>query len=93
MRQFGWVQHIPIHCNTDMVLHSYNLRGRHEQDWATYLAPSIQIWEGRRDIIIHEQPTDGGVDVDPQYDHWFATISRRYLTKAGASYHFLVRFR
>lgn len=91
MRQFGFVQPIPSPCNTDMRLHSYNLRGKHERNWVEYLTPQIRIWNERQNNIIHGRPIFGGPNVEPAYEQWFANISRRYITKAGASFHYLVR--
>lgn len=91
MRQFGWMQHIPAQCKTDMQLHTYDLRGRHERSWVSHLAPQITEWENRHNVIIQGQHINMDEDVEPRYYCWYYSITRRYITRAGASYNYLVR--
>ena len=51
LRQFGLLQHIPEQCDTELVLHKYDLRGRHDLDRMSIHHHYIQRWEARYDHL------------------------------------------
>lgn len=90
MRQFWMVQRILKPCDTDTRLHSHDLRGMHKSDWIRYLAPQISTSKDRGNLVASGSLINNGIDVGLGYMEWYSNISRRYITKARASYHFLV---
>ena len=51
LRQFRLLQHIPKHYDTELGLHKYDLRSRHDLDWMTIHYYYIQRWEARYDHL------------------------------------------
>ncbi|RVW66675.1 Serine/threonine-protein phosphatase 7 long form-like [Vitis vinifera] len=51
LRQFGLLQHIPEQCDTELGLHRYDLRGRHDLGWMSIHHHYIQRWEARYDHL------------------------------------------
>lgn len=83
MRQFGLKQGIPEECNTELKLHAIDLRS---QNWRSLVEPSILRWRARRDYIVFNEPIDALGDTTPEYMPWYFNITRRYITREGASY-------
>ena len=76
LRQFGLRQSIPLPCDTDILLHGTNRRGRANYDWAAVHAPFILTWMERRRHIIVAEPNDGPIVYGDPYLCWYRRITR-----------------
>ncbi|KAK9093840.1 hypothetical protein Scep_025309 [Stephania cephalantha] len=82
MRQFRMIQVVPPNCAYDTRLHRIELRGRHQENWVTFHATFIQMWENRGHIIVTEAQ-------DERHDHqdyttWYRSVTRRFIGHDGA---------
>ena len=57
LRQFRLLQHIPKHYDTELGLHKYDLRGRHDLDWMSIHHHYIQRWEARYNHLARVKAT------------------------------------
>lgn len=83
MRQFGMKQFIPENCDTEQKLHAIDLRNQH---WRSQIEPYILRWFARREFIVFGAPVDSHGDTAPDYMPWYLNITRRYITREGASF-------
>lgn len=89
IRQFGMKQLIPEVCNTEPRLHTIDLR---HADWSIHLGHYLVRWHSRANFIAASSPIDADGDMAPDYMDWYENITRRFITREGASYGQAVRF-
>ncbi|KAK9148595.1 hypothetical protein Scep_007352 [Stephania cephalantha] len=82
MRQFEMVQVVPPNCAYDTQLHRIELRGRHQENWVTFHARYIQMWENCGDNIATTTHNEGHDHQD--YMTWYHSITRRFIGHDGA---------
>lgn len=80
LRQFGLHQAIPVHCDTEVKLHSIDRRGRHHYDWRAYHGRYIQLWEAREENIATGEPDGHAMHYHDPYMEWYRNITRRLIT-------------
>ncbi|KAK9998988.1 hypothetical protein SO802_018591 [Lithocarpus litseifolius] len=82
IRQFGMIQEIPHHVDTDTVLHEIDLRGKVGVDWTRKHAGHIIEWgnrlQRRCEAVLGDMP--------PQHEYfdWFTRVTRRFIDRPGA---------
>ncbi|KAK9169722.1 hypothetical protein Syun_001862 [Stephania yunnanensis] len=82
MRQFGMVQVVPPNCAYDAQLHRIELRGHHHENWVTFHASYINMWENRGDTIATTALNEGHDHRD--YMTWYRSVTRRFIGHDGA---------
>ncbi|KAK9160709.1 hypothetical protein Syun_007050 [Stephania yunnanensis] len=82
MRQFGMVQVVPTNCAYDAQLHRIELRGHHHENWVTFHASYINMWENRGDTIATAAVNEGHDHQD--YMTWYRSVTRRFIGHDGA---------
>ncbi|KAK9112552.1 hypothetical protein Scep_020071 [Stephania cephalantha] len=82
MRQFGMVQEVPPNCAYDAQLHRLELRGHHHENWVTFHASYIQMWENRGDTIATAALNEG--HDHQEYMTWYRSVTRRFIGHDGA---------
>ncbi|KAK9142328.1 hypothetical protein Syun_011728 [Stephania yunnanensis] len=82
MRQFGMVQVVPTNCAYDAQLHRIELRGHHHENWVTFHASYINMWENRGDTIATAALNEGHDHQD--YMTWYRSVTRRFIGHDGA---------
>lgn len=94
LRQFGLCQDIPVECNYSPTLHSIDLRGRHEKNWADEHNEFVLLWDRRRDAANIATGTaiipEGPMEWYDQYMQWYRRITRRFIIPTGAIHSTLV---
>ena len=90
LRQFGLVQHIPEQCDTELGLHRYDLRGRHDFDWMSIHHHYIQRWEAKYDHLARAEATSTSYGHSHPYMVWYCSITRLFLTPCGSSWEIVV---
>ena len=90
LRQFGLVQHIPEQCDTELGLHRYDLRGRHDFDWMSIHHHYIQRWEARYDHLARAEAAYTSYGYNHPYMVWYRSITRLFLTPHGSSWEIVV---
>ncbi|XP_050290355.1 serine/threonine-protein phosphatase 7 long form homolog [Quercus robur] len=84
VRQFGMIQEIPRHVNTDPVLHAIDLRGKMGVDWMRRHAMHLTEWGHR---LQHRcEAVLGDMPLQHQYFDWFTRITRRFIDIPGARF-------
>ncbi|RVW71030.1 Serine/threonine-protein phosphatase 7 long form-like [Vitis vinifera] len=91
LRQFGLVQHIPKQCDTELGLHRYDLRGRHDFDWMSIHHHYIQRWEARYDHLVRIEAAYTSYGYNHPYMVWYRSITRLFLTPHGSSWEIVNR--
>ena len=86
LRQFGLLQHIPEQCDTELGLHRYDLRGRHDLDWMSIHHHNIQRWEARYDHLAKAEATSTSFGYNHPYMVWYRFITRLFMTPHGSSW-------
>ncbi|RVW86181.1 Serine/threonine-protein phosphatase 7 long form-like [Vitis vinifera] len=86
LRQFGLLQHIPEQCDTELGLHKYDLRGRHDLDWTSIHHHYIQRWEAKYDHLARAEATSTSYGHSHPYMVWYCSITRLFLTPCGSSW-------
>ncbi|XP_030924492.1 serine/threonine-protein phosphatase 7 long form homolog [Quercus lobata] len=84
VRQFGMIQEIPRHVNTDPVLHAIDLRGKIGVDWMRRHAMHLTDWGHR--LQRHCQAVLGDMPLQHEYFDWFTRITRRFIDIPGARF-------
>ncbi|XP_073107276.1 serine/threonine-protein phosphatase 7 long form homolog [Elaeis guineensis] len=79
LRQFGQTQGIPEQFDTSQGLHRIDRRGRARIDWRIRHAQYIDIWDARRDHIVHGDPILRGRSYTDDYMAWFFSITVRVI--------------
>ncbi|XP_073099120.1 serine/threonine-protein phosphatase 7 long form homolog [Elaeis guineensis] len=79
LRQFGQIQGIPEQFDTSQGLHRIDRRGRARIDWRIRHAQYIDIWDARRDHIVHGDPILRGRSYTDDYMAWFFSITVRVI--------------
>ena len=79
LRQFGQTQDIPEQFDTSQGLHRIDRRGRARIDWRIRHAQYIDIWDARRDHIVHGDPILRGRSYTDDYMAWFFSITVRVI--------------
>ncbi|XP_020088257.1 serine/threonine-protein phosphatase 7 long form homolog [Ananas comosus] len=76
LRQFGLLQHIPIHVKTIRRITS---QGRPDEDWVHFHTAHIERWRQRLHAIIDQHPIvgDDPVQATSIYMEWYWQITRR----------------
>ncbi|KAK9125327.1 hypothetical protein Scep_014173 [Stephania cephalantha] len=82
MRQFGMVQVVPPNCAYDAQLHRLELRGHHHENWVTFHARYIHMWENRGDTIATAAVNEG--HDHEEYMTWYRSVTRRFIGHDGA---------
>ncbi|KAK9088771.1 hypothetical protein Scep_027853 [Stephania cephalantha] len=82
MRQFGMVQVVPPNCAYDAQLHGLELRGHHHENWVTFHASYIHMWENCGDTIATATLNEGHDHQD--YMTWYRSVTRRFIGHDGA---------
>ncbi|KAK9125448.1 hypothetical protein Scep_014294 [Stephania cephalantha] len=82
MRQFEMIQVVAPNCAYDTRLHRIELRGRNQENWVTFHASFIQMWENRGHNIVTAAQ-------DEEHDHqdyttWYCSVTRRFIGHDGA---------
>ncbi|KAK9132229.1 hypothetical protein Scep_011757 [Stephania cephalantha] len=77
MRQFGMVQVVPPNCAYDAQLHLLELRGHHHENWVTFHASYIHMWENRGDTIATTTLNEG--HDHKEYMTWYRSVTRRFI--------------
>uniref|UniRef100_A0A7N2MJ75 Aminotransferase-like plant mobile domain-containing protein n=1 Tax=Quercus lobata TaxID=97700 RepID=A0A7N2MJ75_QUELO len=84
VRQFGMIQEIPHHVNTDPVLHAIDLRGKMGVDWMRRHAMHLTDWghrlQRRCEAVLGDMP------LQHEYFDWFTRITRRFIDFPGARF-------
>ena len=91
-RQFGLRQHIPPPCDTGEKLHKMDLRGRAVQNWVQKHRDFLELWDRRRQSLVHGAQWDGIMDYHDPYMVWYRKITRRWIGKTGGFHDFMVFF-
>ncbi|RVW86233.1 Serine/threonine-protein phosphatase 7 long form-like [Vitis vinifera] len=86
LRQFGLLQHIPEQCDTELGLHKYDLRGRHDLDWMSIHHHYIQRWEAKYDHLARAEATSTSYGYSHPYMVWYCSITRLFLTPYESSW-------
>ncbi|KAK9089814.1 hypothetical protein Scep_028896 [Stephania cephalantha] len=77
MRQFDMVQVVPPNCAYDAQLHRIELCGHHHENWVTFHASYIHMWENRGDTIATAALNEGHDHQD--YMTWYRSVTRRFI--------------
>ena len=77
--QFGQIQGISEQFDTSQGLHRIDRRGRARIDWRIRHAQYIDIWDARRDHIVHGDPILRGRSYTDDYMVWFFSITVRVI--------------
>ncbi|XP_020112145.1 serine/threonine-protein phosphatase 7 long form homolog [Ananas comosus] len=80
LRQFGLLQHIPIHVET---IRRFTSQGRPDEHWGHFHAAHIERWEQRLQAIIDQDPivSDDPVQATSIYMEWYWQITRRWISR------------
>ena len=79
LRQFGLLQHILEKCNTELGLHKYDLRSRHDLDWMSIHYHYIQRWEARYDHFARAEVAYTFYGYNRPYMVWYRSITRFFF--------------
>ena len=85
LRQFRLLQHIPKHYDTELGLHKYDLRSRHDLDWMSIHHHNIQRWKARYNNLSKVEVTSTSYEYNHPYMVWYRSITRLFLTPHGSS--------
>ncbi|XP_020111291.1 protein MAIN-LIKE 1-like [Ananas comosus] len=80
LRQFGLLQHIPIHVET---IRRFTSQGRPDEHWGHFHAAHIERWGQRLQSIIdqHLIVGDDPVQATSIYMEWYWQITRRWISR------------
>ena len=90
LRQFGLLQHILEKCDTELGLHKYDLRSRHDLDWMSIHHHYIQRWEARYDHFARAEVAYTFYGYNRPYMVWYRSITRFFFTPHGSSWEIVV---
>ena len=90
LRQFGMRQRIPKACDTEAILHRYDLRGRQEDNWMDRHQEYIRRWNYRCDHIANAEAFSEVLAYNDPYMVWYRSITRLFVTPHGSFHHILV---
>ncbi|OAY72219.1 Serine/threonine-protein phosphatase [Ananas comosus] len=81
LRQFGLLQHIPIHVET---IRRFTSQGRPDEDWAHFHFAHIERWGQRLQATIDQHPIvgDDPVQATSIYMEWYWQITRRWISRS-----------
>jgi hypothetical protein len=90
LRQFRMRQVIPEPCDTRPDLHSFDLRGHVDVDWRIKHREYLDQWDRRGENLAVGQLQDEAMMIDDPYMQWYRRITRRFITRHGATIDYLV---
>ncbi|KAL6320251.1 hypothetical protein AAG906_005326 [Vitis piasezkii] len=79
-------------CDTELGLHKYDLRGRHDLDWMSIHHHYIQRWEAKYDHLARAEATSTSYGYSHPYMVWYCSITRLFLTPYGSSWEIVVAY-
>ena len=86
LRQIRLLQDVLQQCNTELGLHKYDLRSRHDLDWMTIHYYYIQRWEARYDHLARVEVASTSFMYNHPYMVWYRSITHLFVTPHGSSW-------
>ena len=83
-------QRISEACDTEVILHRYDLRGRQEANWMDRHREYIQRWNSRFDHTSNAEAFSEVLTYNDPYMVWYRSITRLFVTHHGSFHHILV---
>ena len=77
-------------CDTEAILHQYDLRGRQEDNWMDRHREYIQRWNSQCDHIANDEAFSEVLTYNDPCMVWYRSITRLFVTPHGSFHHILV---